>query len=189
MAWNPQARRQERFPIEASIDPVTGEPQAHVTMTSWTASDRLAYMNLTGRSIRKAKDGSRTVDVGELTLDHIARTITSAEGFGDVHVLDPRSGVLKTQPFDPRNRDHLEALSADVLEELAEYAEKVQPTRKRKADESEGDDVADEDGIAPVAVDTNDDAPPVSPVPGGEPAPAASTFDGPRGGVVDPSRA
>lgn len=127
MAWSPQAREGRWFPLDASRDE-DGDPQARVQMTPWTARERLAYMDATAAHVR-TEHGQRVVEVGGIALDHLARTLTDAEGFG-VITLDDGSRAT----FDPRNRDHLLALSGPVLDELMDLAEQVQPQQRKRAE-------------------------------------------------------
>lgn len=168
--WNPQARPSEWFDVEASRDE-HGQAHARVQMTKWSARDRIGYMNAAGQHVR-TEGGRRVADVGAISLDHLSRTITKAEGFGDIEVPADRGPGVKRVPFDPRNPAHLEALSADVLEELIEYAERVQPSNNTRRNRAQGG-----------TVDVDGDQPPASPVPDADAAPALAPAEPADGGV------
>jgi hypothetical protein len=155
MAWDPTASKP---PVWVELESSRGDDGvavAAVECTPWNAGRRLAYENrVTSEAIKidfDEKGGKiRKVLPGNLRRLMVQLTVTAVRG-------------PFPEGFDPSDADHLAILDADVFEEIAAAALKVQPlpslAAKRPADHKApapmesgpepADDVEEGDGDEP----------------------------------------
>ena len=172
MTWDPIARRTPVvIDLECSRDPETHVAAATITCTPWSTRERLAYqdraMNAMKVDIVTSDDPTaepvtlRRIIPSELTLTHVALTVTACTGF------PPING----EPFDWTRRDHVEALGDPaILEEVAAHAVRVQPAPQnavKKPDDRKAPTLPKGAATAETAADFDDgaDDPDPSPAP------------------------